>query len=62
MANNPVPPVMHVDAIEFARTMKTVMAEKDKRKYKRLGDIIEHAKKCRAYDFYGMLDPGQADK
>ena len=28
----------------------------------RLGDVIEHVKKCGAYDFYGMLDLNQADK
>ena len=34
MANNSVSPVMHVDPIEFARTMATVMAEKDKKSIK----------------------------
>ena len=61
--NVPVPPVapmMHFDATELARTMATVMAERER--YRRPGDIIEHAKKCGAYDFYGTLDPGQADK
>ena len=24
--------------------------------------MIEHAKKCGAYNFHGTLDPGQADK
>ena len=24
--------------------------------------MIEHAKKCGAYDFYGILDPSQANK
>ena len=27
-----------------------------------MGDIVKHAKKCGAYDFYGTLDLGQADK
>ena len=53
---------MHIDATEFARTMATMMAEKDKKKYKRQGDIIEYMKKCGAYDFYSTLDLGQADK
>ena len=60
--NNPVPLVMHIDTIELAHTIATVMAEKDKEKYKRPGDIIEHAKKCGAYDFYSTLDPGQDDR
>ena len=30
--------------------------------YKRPRDVIKHAKKCGAYDFYDTLDPGQADK
>ena len=42
--------------------MATVMVERDREKYKRPGDVIEHAKKYRAYDFCGTLDPGQADK
>ena len=52
--NVPVPPVapmMHFDATELARTMATVMAERER--YRRPGDIIEHAKKCGAYDFHG---------
>ena len=56
----PVAPVMHFDATELARTMATVMAERER--YRRPGDIIEHAKKCGAYDFHGTLDPRQADK
>ena len=51
----PVAPVMHFDTTELARTMATVMAERER--YRRPGDIIEHAKKCRAYDFHGTLDP-----
>ena len=56
----PVAPVMHFDATELARTMATIMAERER--YRRPGDIIEHTKKCGAYDFHGTLDPGQADK
>ena len=59
---NAVPPMMYMDAIELARTMATSMAERDREKYKRPGDIIEHAKKCGAYDFYSMLNPEQAEK
>ena len=54
------PPVVHIDATDLARTMPAVIAEK--KKYKKLGHIIEHAMKCGAYDFHGMLDHGQADK
>ena len=53
---------MHVDAMELTCTMAFVMTEKDKNKYKRLGDVIEHVKKCGAYNFYGTLNPSQADK
>ena len=56
----PFPPIVHVDATKLARTMATVFIERDR--YRKPGDIIEHAKKCGAYDFYGMLDPGQADR
>ena len=58
--NPPVAPVVHINATDLARTMVTVMAEREK--YVKPGDIIEHAKKCGAYDFHGTLDPGQADK
>ena len=51
-----------MDVVELAWNMATTMAERDKEKYKRHRDIIEHVKKCGAYDFYGTLDPGQADK
>ena len=56
----PVAPVVHIDATELARTMAAVMAERER--YRKLGDVIEHAKKYGAYDFHGTLDPGQADK
>ena len=56
----PVAPVVHIDATELARTMAAVMAERER--YRKPGDVIEHAKKCGAYDFHGTLDPGQADK
>ena len=56
----PVAPVVHFDTIDLARTMATMLAEC--KRYRRPGDIIEHAKKCGAYDFHGTLDPGQADK
>ena len=57
---SPVAPVVHIDATELARTMAAVMAERER--YRKPGDVIEHAKKCGAYDFHGTLDPGQADK
>ena len=31
-------------------------------RYRKPEDIIEHAKKCGAYDFHDTLDPGQAGK
>ena len=58
--NQPVAPVVHIDATDLARTMATVMVERER--YRKLRDIIEHAKKCGAYNFHGTLDPKQADK
>ena len=58
--NVQVPPVVHIDATDLAHIMATVMAEKER--YKKPGHIIDHAKKCGAYDFYETLDPNQADK
>ena len=62
VANNLVPLIMYIDTTEFARTIAIMMAKKDKKKYERPGDVIEHAEKCGAYDFYGTLDTGQANK
>ena len=56
----PVAPVVHIDATDLARTMAIMLAERER--YRKPGDVIEHAKKCGAYDFHGTLDPGQADK
>ena len=56
----PIAPVVHIDATDLARTVATVMAERER--YRKLGDVIKHAKKCGAHDFNGTLDPGQADK
>ena len=53
---------MYIDAVESAWTMATTMAERDREKYKRPRDIIEHAKKYEAYNFYGTLDLGQVDQ
>ena len=53
---------MYIDAVELARTIAMALAERDKENYKTRGGIIVHAKKYGAYDFYGMLDSGQADK
>ena len=56
----PVAPVVHIDATDLARTMATVLAERER--YRKPEDIIEYAKKCGAYEFHGILDPGQANK
>ena len=58
--NQPIAPVVHIDATDFARTMAMVMAKRERCIKPR--DIIEHEKKCGAYDFHGTLDPRQADK
>ena len=52
--------MVHIDATDLACTMATVISER--KKYKKPRDIIEHAKKCGAYDFYSNLDLGQVDK
>ena len=58
--NQPAAPVVHIDATNLARIMATIMAERDR--YRKPGDIIEHAKKYRVYNFHGTLDSGQTDK
>ena len=60
MSNQPVAPVVHIDATDLVRIMAMVMAKRER--YRKPGDIIEHAKKCGAYNFHGTLDPGQLDK
>ena len=37
----------------------TLIAQEQRRK---LGDIIEHAKKCGAFDFYGSIDSREVDR
>ena len=37
----------------------TLIAQEQRRKP---GDIIEHAKKCWAFDFYGSIDSREADR
>ena len=37
---NVVPSMMYIDATELARIMATTMAERDREKYKRPGDIM----------------------
>ena len=56
----PVAPVVHLDATDLTRIMATMLAECER--YQKPGDIIEHAKNYGAYEFHGILDPGQADK
>ena len=51
----PAAPVVHIDATDLARTMVTVLAERER--YRKPGDIIEHAKKCGAYDFSWNVRP-----
>ena len=41
--------VVQINATELACTMTIVLNENER--YRMLGDIIEHAKKCGAYDF-----------
>ena len=60
MPNQQALPVVYIDATDLARMMAMVMSERER--YKKPGDIIKHAKKHRAYDFYSTLDPSYADK
>ena len=60
LSNQQAPPIVHIDATDLARTIAMVMSKRER--YKKPGDIIEHAKKYGAYDFYGPSDPGQANK
>ena len=60
MLNPPTAPIVHIDATYLARTMAMVTAERER--YRKPRDIIEHAKKCGAYDFHRILDPGQTYK
>ena len=58
--NPPIPIVVHLDAIELACTMTTTLTKSET--YRKPRDIIVHAKKCGAYDFYCGLNLGQANK
>ena len=44
MLNQPVAPVVHIDATDLARAMAMVMAECER--YRKPEDIIGHMKKC----------------
>ena len=52
--------MVYVNATKLAHIMTTMLTENER--YKKLGDVIEHAKKCGAYDFHSALNLGQADK
>ena len=52
--------MVHIDTTDLARTMATVILERERHKKPR--DIIRHAKKCGAYNFYSTLDHDQTDK
>ena len=54
------PPIVHIDTKELARTITTIMTKRER--YQKSRDIIEHAKKYGAYDFYGAMDPSTANK
>ena len=52
--------IVQISATELAHTITTVLNENER--YKKPEDIIEHANKYGAYDFYGVIDPGQSKK
>ena len=44
----------------LAETIIAILIAQEQRR--RLGDIIEHAKKCGAFDFHGSIDSREADR
>ena len=56
----PVVPVLQLDPRVLADTIIATLAAQEQRR--RPGDIIEHAKKCGAFDFHGSIDSREADR
>ena len=56
----PVVPVIQFDPRIIAETVTAALAAREH--HRKPGELIESAKKCGAYDFYGVLDSGEADK
>ena len=57
---SPVMPVLQLDPRVLAKTIIATMTAQEQRR--RPGDIIEHAKKCRAFDFHGSIDSREANR
>ena len=51
---------MQLDPKVLSETIITTLATQEQRR--RPGDIIEHAKKCGAFNFHGFVDSREADK
>ncbi|XP_055959742.1 uncharacterized protein LOC130014822 [Mercurialis annua] len=66
VVNQPVPPVppavpiLQLDPAILAQTIIATLQAQDTRR--KPGDIIEHAKKCGAFDFHGSIDSKEADR
>ena len=58
--NPPAAPVVYIDGTDLARIMAMVMVEQ--KRYRKPRDIIEHVKKCGAYDCHETQEPRQIDK
>ena len=56
----PVVPMLQLDPRVLADTIIATLAAQEQRR--RPGDIIEHAKKCGAFDFHGSIDSREADR
>ncbi|XP_050233185.1 uncharacterized protein LOC126681675 [Mercurialis annua] len=50
----------HLDPVILAQTIIATQQAQDTRR--KPGDIIEHAKKCGAFDFHGSIDSKEADR
>ena len=55
-----VMPVLQLDPRVLAETIITTLTAQEKRR--KPGDIIEHAKKCGAFDFHGSINSREADR
>ncbi|XP_055961868.1 uncharacterized protein LOC130015545 [Mercurialis annua] len=66
VVNQPVPPVppvvptLQLDPAILAQTIIATLQAQDIRR--KPGDIIEHAKKCGAFDFHGSINSKEADR
>ena len=60
VANPLVQPIVQVDALVLTRIITIVLSKI--KSYIKLGDVFEYTKKCEAYEFYGTVAFGQANR